>query len=141
MAHFAIPSETHSTRSNLKDLFLFLGDFKNFSSILPEDKVENFTFADDHCSFDIRGITTLRIRRSSAQAFERLEFVTEGTAQFSFVLGVYFEGQPEQPGQCRIELSGELNPFIKAMAEKPLTKLVSGMALQLSQLVLPKHEN
>ena len=136
MAAFTIVSETNSSQSSLKSLFDFLSDFKNFGSILPEDKVENFKFTDTECSFNIKGITPMTIKLIDAKPVEYILFSSEGLAKFNFSLKVFFIGEASQKGQCRVELMGDLNPFIKTMAEKPLTGLTNTMSLKLSQLNL-----
>ncbi|MBL7912178.1 MAG: hypothetical protein JNJ41_14050 [Bacteroidia bacterium] len=136
MSAFTIISETNSTQSTLKSLFDFLSDFKNFGSILPEDKVEDFKFTDTECSFNIKGITPMTIKKVEVKENEFILFSSQGLAKFNFSLKVFFIGEPLQTGQCKIELMGDLNPFIKAMAEKPLTALTNSMSLKLSQLKL-----
>lgn len=138
MAAFTIVSETYRTVSALKSLFEFLGDFKNFGNILPEDKVTDFNFSGDECSFNIKGITKMSIRLTEKKEFEYILFKSEGLAKFNFFLKAIFLGSPESSGECRIELSGDMNPFIKSMAEKPLTELVNSMSVKLSQLDLTK---
>jgi hypothetical protein len=137
MASFTLTSETLSTKSNLKDLFLFLSDFKNFGSILPEDKVENFTHTENRCDFTIKGVTTIGIVMKDKHAFSHLVFNSEGLAKFNFQLTVHFIGQPELIGQCKVELLADMNPIIKMMAEKPLQQLINTMSTKLSQLELP----
>ncbi|MDO8998930.1 MAG: hypothetical protein Q7W45_04120 [Bacteroidota bacterium] len=136
MGAFTILSDTNSTQSTLKSLFEFLSDFKNFQSILPEDKVENFKFTEEECSFNIKGITPMTIKKVDAKPFEFILFSSEGLAKFNFSLKVIFIGEPNQKGECKIELMGDLNPFIKAMAEKSLIGLTNTMSLKLSQLNL-----
>lgn len=136
MAIFNIISNTNATRSTLKVLYDFLIDFKNFKSILPEDKVENFQYSETECSFAINGITSLTIRRVEQQPYTTILFSSEGMAKFNFNLQVFFVGEALQPGNCRVELSGDINPFIKTMAEKPLTNLVNTMSQKLSELTL-----
>lgn len=141
MAAFTIVSESNKTKSSLKNLFEFLSDFKNFASILPEDKVENFQFSGDQCSFNIKGITPMTIKLVEKNPYQFILFSSEGLAKFNFSLKVSFTGNAEQPGECKVDLMGDLNPFIKAMAEKPLGTLVNTMSLKLSQLNLNSHEN
>lgn len=136
MAEFTIKSNTHPTKSTLKSLFNYLIDFKNFNKILPEDKVENFEFNEEGCSFSIKGITALRIKIIDKTPFQKIVYRSEGLAKFDFVLTAYFTGEPDAVGNCNIDLSGDMNPFIKTMAEKPLTQLVNTMSLKLSELDL-----
>jgi hypothetical protein len=134
VAAFTITSNIHSTQSSLRSLFDFLTDFKNFKGILPEDKIDNFQYSEDQCSFNIQGITPMTVKIKEKKAVEYILFSSEGLAKFNFTLKAQFMGEPAEAGQCQVELHADLNPFIKAMAEKPLTALVNTMALKLSQL-------
>lgn len=134
MAAFTLPSKTHKTNSSLKLLFEFLTDFKNFKSILPEDKVEDFKYENDQCSFSIKGITPMVIKLAEKEPYHYILFTSEGLAKFNFSLKVFFEGDAEQTGTCRIDLSGDLNPIILSMAQKSLEGLANTMALKLSEL-------
>jgi len=134
VAAFVIESETYQTVSALKDLFEFLGDFKNFNSILPQDKVENFQYSENECSFSIKGITPMTIKMVEKKQYEYILFTSNGLAKFDFQLKVFFIGEAGNPGKCKVELMGDLNPFISKMVEKPLAQLVNTMSLKLSQL-------
>ena len=136
MAAFTIPSETNNTRSEINKLFEFLSDFKNFKAILPEDKVENFEYAGDQCSFNIKGITPMTIRLKEKKPFEYILFSSEGLAKFNFSLKVTFAGSESEKGTCQVDLMGDLNPIIKTMAEKPLAGLVNTMSSRLGALEL-----
>jgi hypothetical protein len=136
MATFTLNSEAHSTKSVLKNLYLFLSDFKNFKDILPEDKVENFTYMDNRCDFAIKGITAIGIVLVEKKEYSHLIFNSEGLAKFNFKLTVFFEGEATQTGTCKVDLFADMNPFIKVMAEKPLLQLINTMSLKLSQLEL-----
>jgi hypothetical protein len=136
VAQFTLHSESHATASGIKSLYDFLSDFKNFASVLPEDKVDNFQYTEEQCSFNIKGITPMTIKVAEKKPYEFILFSSDGLAKFNFSLHVQFSGDAEKPGTCKIDLMGDLNPFIKAMAEKPLTALVNSMSLKLSQLQL-----
>lgn len=115
-------------------MYDFLVDFKNFVSILPEDKVENFQYSGDSCSFTIKGITALTIKLTNKTPYTSIKFQSEGLAKFNFILEAKFVGDADKPGQCQIELFADMNPFIKVMAEKPLAGLVNTMAQKLAAL-------
>lgn len=136
MAAFTLESNINKTQSTLKSLFEFLIDFKNFNSILPSDKVENFEFTDTQCSFNIKGITPMTIKLTEKIPYSFIFFSSEGLAKFNFSLKVYFTGNENEVGECKIDLLGDLNPIIKSMAEKPLLNLVNTMSLKLSELKL-----
>ncbi|MDI1354679.1 MAG: hypothetical protein PSX36_07165 [bacterium] len=136
MAEFTINSETHDTQSNLKSLFEFLIDFRNFKSILPEEKVENFEFTTEQCSFSIKGVTPMTITLKEKHPFSYVIFQSDGLAKFNFSLKVNLLGDPDHKGKCQIDLIGDLNPFIKTMVEKQLSALVNTMSSRLSVLAI-----
>ena len=136
MASFTIDSEKNDTVSKLSSLFDFLVDFKNFESILPQDKVDGFEFSHEHCSFNIKGITQMTIKISEKKPHEYILFNSDGLGKYNFKLKVFLIGESEQPGKCRVELAGDLNPVILSFANKPLMQLVNTMSSRLSGLEL-----
>lgn len=104
---------------------------------MPEDKVENFEFDQNGCSFNIRGVTPLKVKLKEKVPHSKVVFESEGLAKFNFILEANLIGTADASGNCQVQLHGDINPFIKVMAEKPLTQLVNTMALKLSQLQTP----
>ncbi len=136
MSVFTFNSESHTTTSNIEQLFNFLSDFKNFKQILPEDKVDNFQYSGQNCSFSIKGVTPMSIKLVEKIPYSYMLFETDGLAKFNFKLKVHFEGNEGKPGICKVDLIGDLNPFIQTMVEKPLGQLINTMSLKLSLLKL-----
>ena len=136
MSQFNLVSKTYSTQSSLKKLFEFLIDFKNFNSILPQDKVENFKFTENQCSFSIKGITPMTVKLVEKIPNEFIFFSSEGLAKFNFSLKVYFIENSNKIGQCRVEMLGDLNPIILKMAEISLQNLINTMSQKLAELKL-----
>ena len=132
MAHFSILSETHSLQSSADNVFDFMGDFNNFKHLLPEDKITNFECTSEQCSFGIKGLMPLTIKIKERLPKSQITFETTGVAKFVFTLHIHLlENQ-----KTNIELEGDMNPFIKAMAEKPLRELVNTMAAKLAAVVI-----
>jgi hypothetical protein len=132
LAHFSIVSETHNTQSATDSLFDFMGDFNNFKHLLPEDKIENFECTSEQCSFGIKGLMPLTIKIKERSPKSRLTFETTGVAKFVFTLHIHLLADQK----TNVELEGDMNPFIKAMAEKPLRDLVNTMASKLAALTV-----
>lgn len=132
MAYFSIFSETHPTVSETNKLFDFMGDFHNFKHLLPDDKIENFECTSEQCSFGIKGLVPLTIKIKDKTPKSKITFETSGLAKFVFTLHIHL--LPEQ--QTNVQLEGDMNPFIKVMAEKPLSDLVNTMASKLATLTI-----
>jgi hypothetical protein len=138
VAEFTVISEVHNTQATVRELYDFLIDFKNFKNILPQDKIENFEYTAEGCSFNIRGVTQLSIKRIEATPHSSIKFQSEGLAKFNFILEAKLMGASEEKGKCCIELHANMAPFVKLLAEKPLGGLVNTMSLKLSQLEVNK---
>lgn len=130
MAYFSILSETHPTQSNTDSLFDFMGDFNNFKHLLPDDKIENFECTAEQCSFGIKGLMPLTIKIKERLPKSRITFETSGLAKFVFTLHIHLLADQK----TNVELEGDMNPFIKVMAEKPLKDLINTMATKLAGL-------
>ncbi|MES2515450.1 MAG: hypothetical protein V4580_14950 [Bacteroidota bacterium] len=132
MAHFSILSETQATQSPTDSLFDFMGDFNNFKHLLPEDKIQDFECTAEQCSFGIKGLMPLTIKIKERLPKTRITFETTGIAKFVFTLHIHLLADQK----TNVELEGDMNPFIKAMAEKPLRDLVNTMATKLAGLTI-----
>lgn len=130
MAYFSLISTTHSTHSPISVLFDYMGDFNNFKHLLPTDKIENFACTTEQCSFGIKGLVPLTIKIKERVAPNRITFETLGLAKFVFTLHIHLLDNQT----TNVQLEGDMNPFIKVMAEKPLNELINTMALKMSEL-------
>lgn len=109
-----------------------MGDFHNFKHLLPEDKIENFECTSDQCSFGIKGLVPLTIKIKEKTPKSKITFETLGLAKFVFTLHIHLLSDQK----ANVEMEGDMNPFIKVMAEKPLTELVNTMAKKLAGLTV-----
>lgn len=109
-----------------------MSDFNHFKHLLPEDKITNFECTSEQCSFGIKGLMPLTIKIKEKTPPSIITFETTGLAKFVFTLHIHLNDTQ----QAYVQLEGDMNPFIKAMAEKPLLELVNTMALKLSNLEL-----
>lgn len=132
MAYFSLISTTHPTASPTDTLYDFMGDFNNFKHLLPEDRIENFQCTAEQCSFGIKGLVPLTIKIKERVPKTRITFETLGLAKFVFTLHIHF--LPDQ--KTHVQMEGDMNPFIKVMAEKPLLELINTMASKLAALTI-----
>lgn len=130
MAYFSLESQTHTINSTTDSLYDFMGDFNNFKHLLPEDKIENFECTTEQCSFGIKGLVPLTIKIKERSPKTRITFKTLGLAKFVFTLHIHFL----QEQKTNVQMEGDMNPFIKVMAEKPLLELINTMALKMATL-------
>lgn len=109
-----------------------MSDFNHFSHLLPDDKITNFECTSDQCSFTIKGLMPLTIKIKDKIPTSVITFETIGLAKFVFTLHIHLF----EKNETKVVLEGDINPFIKSMAEKPLLELINTMASKLSKLEL-----
>lgn len=137
--HFnSAPRENHSAN---RELFEFLTDFRNFSLILPADRVSDFKLTDEGCVFNIQGVAALKAKIESQSPHSEIIYLITGPARTELHLRVHFI-KADNKEKSEVELAAHLNPVLKMMAEKPLKSLVNTIGEKLAALNLQSiHEN
>jgi hypothetical protein len=111
-------------------VYYFLGDFDNFTHLLPE-QVDGWQSSGDSCTFEVKGLPKIGLRHSDKIAFEKISMKSEGKLPFTFTLDTHI--QEHTPYQCQVQLiiDSDMNPFIAVMAEKPLQNFVDSLLIKL----------
>ena len=111
-----------------------LSDLSNLEKIkdrLPEDKVKDMSFDTDTLSFSVApvGQLILKIVERKPCDYIKLE-TTNSPLPFSLVIQLMSIGE----GECNIKItiSMEINPFMKAMVQKPLQEGLEKMVEMLA---------
>ena len=118
-----LESKTVLIAQKPESVFNFLSDFRNFGTLMP-DQIEGFTTDVNSCSFTIKGMATLGLIFDSKTPNSLVVMKSHGKVPFDFKLNCRISEQGEQ-SQLQLTLDAELNPFLKMMAEKPLTNFLN----------------
>jgi carbon monoxide dehydrogenase subunit G len=113
-------------------VFNTLGNFDNFTSLLPE-QVANWQSTGDSCSFEVKGLATLGLRITSKTPFSKINMKGEGKIPFGFNLETYIQDAGNQQCQVQLIIDADMNPFIAMMAEKPLQNFVDALLTRLKE--------
>lgn len=136
MSSLNLNSTPRKTKSDISALYDFLTDFRNFEKVLPADRIADFRAGENECSFVIQGIAALKVNLEEKVPAKEIRYHIAGPANAVIKLVVVFDGEPGNPGTCDLQMAAHLNPFLKAMAEKPLRTLVNTIAQKISELEL-----
>lgn len=117
---------------NLTDeqIFTFLSDFNNLKTIIPADKVSDFTSTSDSCQFTIAGFGKAGIKIIEKDPFKLIKIASEkGTlVNFNFWIELNPIDETNTSTSIRLTLNAELNPMMKMMVggqlQKGLDKMV-----------------
>ncbi len=110
----------------------FLGNFDNFSSLLP-GQVANWQSTGDSCSFEVKGMATLGLRITEKIPFTKISMKGEGKIPFGFTLDSFIKEISSQQCQVQMVIDADMNPFIAMMAEKPLQNFIDMVLPRLKQ--------
>src|SRR6187402_2903173 len=106
----------------------FLSDFENIGRLMPV-QVEDFSTDGTTCKFTIKGMTTLGLSYASKTPNSEIVMAKNGKAPFDFNLVCkIIPGVSDSTSRLQLFLDADLNPFLKLMAEKPLTNFLNMLA-------------
>jgi carbon monoxide dehydrogenase subunit G len=129
-----LQSESVEVAQTPEQTFNFLSDFGNIGKLMPE-QVEQFTTDGATCSFTIKGMATLGLSYANKTPNSEIVMAKNGKAPFDFNLICKIDpGKDEKSSKLQLFLDADLNPFLKMMAEKPLTNFLNLLAQKYSNL-------
>lgn len=130
-------SQVKTINSNIGKVYNTLSDLNNLEKVqdkLPADKISDFTFDTDSCSFSVNPIGNVTVKVIEREPEKTIKFTTEKSP-----IPLYFWIQlvPVTENECKLKLTvkAELNPFIKSMVSKPLQQGLDKIAEVLANVV------
>lgn len=130
-----IESQRVEVNKPAAELFSFLSDFNNFQRLMPE-QVVNWQSTADECSFTISGMATIGMKIVERTPNSYLKIVSHGKVPFAFTLHAHLQAVSENVTSGQLIFEADLNPMLKMMVEKPLTKFFNSLADKMKQIQL-----
>jgi len=125
-----IESEKVTIESSPEKIFNFIGNFDNFSALLPE-KVENWQSTGDSCSFEVKGLATLGLRITERVPFTKVTMTGEGKLPFDFTLVAIMHETSPQQSEVQLIIDSDMSQFIAMMAANPLKDFINALVNKL----------
>lgn len=107
-----------------------LSDLRNLHSLLPLDQINEWQATEDSCSFKIKGGIIISLEHKLPREQSKIEFKSGASSPFPFTLTVHLAPK-EDFCEGNMEFNAKVNPFVKLVAEKPLTGLFENMTQKL----------
>lgn len=113
-----------------------LSDLKNLEKLkdrLPEDKLQKLSFDSDSFSVDIDPVGKISFSVVEKEPYKMIKF---GAISSPLPFSLCVQLLPVSQTECKMKLtiSLELNPFMKAMVQKPLQEGLEKMADMLAMI-------
>lgn len=108
-------------------IYSLLSDFSNLGSFVPPDQVSDFTSDVDSCSFTVSNVGKFGMRIIEREPSKLVKIVNDESVPFQFFMWIQIKQAAENDSRVKITLRADLNPMLKMVAKKPLTKFVEAL--------------
>jgi len=107
-----------------------LADLNNLEKLkhrIPPDKIEDFTFDSDSCSFSVQPVGKIRFSIIDREPLKTIKLTTD-RSPMEVNMWIQLKETGEQETKMKLTIRAELNPFIKPMISKPLQEGINQIA-------------
>ncbi len=130
----AIESKTGIAKGNQETVFNYIADFRNFSGLLPQDRLNNLQITQEKIVFDIQGLGTVGLEIKDKQPCSMLTVGASEDSSADFTFIVYIQESEKNISEVKLKLNANLNMFLEMMARNPLQQFVDLMVDKLSEV-------
>jgi len=136
----AIESKTGIAKGSQETVYNYVSDFRNFSGLLPQDRLNNLKITQEKIIFDIQGLGTigLEIREKQPWSMLTVGASKDSSADFTFIINI--SESEKDLSEVKLKLNANLNMFLEMMARNPLQQFVDLMVDKLSLVNFDKKE-
>lgn len=113
-----------------------LSDLNNLEAVkdrIPADKVKDLSFDQDTLSFSVDPVGEITLRIIDREPYKQIKFEAV-KSPMPFKLWVQLVALSEEECKMRLTAEVDINPFMKAMVQKPLQDGLEKMAEMLAMI-------
>ena len=113
-----------------------LSDLSNLESMkdrIPQDKVKDISFDSDTLTFSVDPVGKITLQVIEREPFKCIKFETT-QSPLPFNLWIQLVPDSEQGCKKKLTIRVDINPFMKAMVQKPLQEGIEKMADMLAMI-------
>ena len=129
-----IESQTVEVKNTQSNVFQYLCDLNNFINLLPKEKISDWKSTRTSCSFKVQGAIEIPLEFVSSTPNSHIHIRSGQNAPFPFTLDIDISSINDNNSTGKVTFNGEMNMFLKMMAEKPLTNLFNYIAQKLGEV-------
>jgi len=126
-----IETEHQLINADNATVFNFLDDLNNYKVLFPQDKLENWDATAEYCTCKITGLSDIGLKKDTSTANSLVALNSYGKSPIKFTLNIHLSEESDSTTKAYLVFEGDINPFMKMMLEKPLTKLFNSIAYRL----------
>lgn len=113
------------------ELFAFFSEMENFGKLMPDD-VSLFEAREDGFKFALKGMPEVKLKKEEEEPPRRLVLGSAGSVPFKLIGEITAVG--ENSSDVQLFFTGDFNPMLKMMVERPLKNFIGKLEEKLAQL-------
>ncbi|WP_297706660.1 SRPBCC family protein [uncultured Eudoraea sp.] len=128
-----IVTEKKTVSKNVKDVYEFVIDLKNFEQLMP-DSIDKFEVLDtDTFLFALKGMPQIVLKRKKQQPFNKL-VLGAASEKLPFTLTVDIDSKNDNQTEVMLSFEGEFNSMMAMMIKTPITNFMNALSDNLSEI-------
>jgi hypothetical protein len=117
-------SRTGNLSCSPREVFDFVTDIRNFEQFIPAGTINNWQSEKDTCSFTLSMIGKISVRIEQKEPYKNVIFSGDALKKNDFSLALRINDHPDKTAEVKVLLDAELNPMLKMLANKPITRFL-----------------
>lgn len=117
-------------------IFDMLSDLSNLDKVkdrIPQDKLKDFTFDSDSCSFAVDPVGKITFQIVDREPNKTIKFTTTNSP-VPLHMWIQLKQVEENDTRMKLTIRADLNPFIRPMVSKPLQDALDKISTVLAAL-------
>ena len=128
-----IGTEKKTVSKNIKEVYEFVIDLKNFEQLMP-DSIDKFEVLDnDTFLFALKGMPQIVLKRKSQQPFNKL-VLAAASDKLPFTLTVDIDSKNDEETDVMLSFEGEFNAMMAMMIKTPITNFMNALSDNLREI-------
>jgi carbon monoxide dehydrogenase subunit G len=115
------------------NIYTFLTNLNNFQKLMPSE-VSDWQSSETECTFTLKGMPSIGFMITEQTPFTNIVYKGIGKLPAAVFLKVAINSNGDGACKAQLFLEAELNPMLKMMVEKPLTKFLDVLAHNLTKM-------
>ena len=115
------------------DIFNFITDIRNFEQFIPTGNINNWQASSDSCSFQVPPIGKASVNLTEKNPYSFVAYSGDALQKNDFKLYVHITVDERELAEIRLNLTAELNPFLKMVASGPIENLLEKLISEMEK--------
>ncbi len=123
-------SEIKTIPYDQENVYRVLSDLTNLERVkdrIPQDKVSDFKFDADSCSFSVNPVGNVKFSIIERDPCKTIKFAADN-APIEVFMWIQLKETGEMETKMKLTVKAQLNPFLKPMISKPLQEGIDKIA-------------